>query len=199
MATFKEIEAYYRSLDDAYKSGQESNRFNTDRSHNATIFRFMLDKSEHIYMFCGELSVLRHSFAKYVKEDCGPADGEKGMRRMYDSLACFLSDEKKTLHIILENDISSDHKGHFVDDLVTKELFMKALKKGQIELNALGDNLTSKEGLSHFTYTDTQIVRIEQDKVEHSAICTMNDARYYHQIKTIYSNLSRFAVPVQLV
>lgn len=195
MATYNEIELYYRSLDETYESKQKSNRFNKDRSHNATIFRFMLDKSNKIYMFCGELSILRRGFQEYVEKDCGDTEGKRIMDAMYDSLKRFLSDDKKKIHIILENSISLSD---FVTDLVEKDLFMVALKKGQVELKALGDNLTSKEGLSHFTYTDTQIVRIEQDKKEHSAICTMNDESYFNQIKTVYQNLSRFAVSMSV-
>ena len=192
MTTYKEIEAYYKDLEEAYNSKQESNRFNKDRSHNATIFRFMLDKSKEIYMFCGELSILRCGFKEHVVKDCGESDGEKIMKAMYDSFTRFLSDDGKKIHIILEKSASSD----FVSDLVPKDFFMKALKRRQIELRALGDNLTSKEGLDHFTFTDTQIVRIEQNKIEHSAICTMNGVQYFNKIKTTFDNLNRFAVPV---
>ena len=193
MVTYNEIEEYYKSLNEAYESGQESNRFNKDRSHNAMIFRFMLDKSKEIYMFCGELSILRRGFQEHVKEDCGNVDGEQIMNVMYNSLDHFLSDSEKKIHVILEKTVSSD----FVDDFVKKELFVAALKKGQIELKALSDNLTSKEDLSHFTFTDAQIVRIEQDKIAHSAICTMNDESYFNKIKKIYCNLNQFAFPVQ--
>lgn len=62
MITYKEIQAYYNSLDEAFKSQQESNRFNNDRSHNATVFRFMLDHSQTIKMYCGEQSVFRRVF-----------------------------------------------------------------------------------------------------------------------------------------
>jgi len=195
MATYKEIEEYYRSLEDAYKSGVESNRFNKDRSHNATIFRFMLDKSKEIYIFCGELSILRHGFQEHVEKDCGKYDGKQIMDAMHRSFERFLSDSNKKIHIILEKKVS------FPDlekDLVKKELFMAALDKKQIELNVLGDNLTSKEGLSHFTFTDTQIVRIEQNKVEHSAICTMNEESYFDRIDAIFRSLSRFSEPLQL-
>lgn len=197
MVTYNEIEEYYKSLNEAYESGQKSNRFNKDRSHNAMIFRLMLDKSKEIYMFCGELSILRRGFQEHVKEDCGNVDGEQIMNVMYNSLDRFLSDSEKKIHVILEKTVPSDFVNDFVSDFVKKELFEKALKKRQIELKALSDNLTSKEGLSHFTFTDAQIVRIEQDKIAHSAICTMNDESYFNKIKKIYCNLNQFALPVQ--
>lgn len=195
MATYKEIEAYYKDLEEAYNSNKESNRFNKDRSHNATIFRFMLNKSNNVYMYCGELSILRKNFGEYVKEDCGEEDGRKIMKAMYDSFVAFLSDKEKKLRIILENSVSFSA---FKEDLVLKDLFVKALKEGQIELRALGDDLTFKEGLNHFTFTDSQIVRIEQDKIQHSAICTMNEDKYFKSIKSTFDNLLRFAAPVEL-
>lgn len=196
MTTYKEIEVYYKDLEEAYNSKQESNRFNKDRSHNATIFRFMLDKSENVYMYCGELSILRKNFGEYVKEDCGKDDGGKIMQAMYDSFTAFLSDKKKKLSIILENSVSFPA---FKEDLVLKDVFVKALEEGQIELRALGDDLTFKEDLNHFTFTDSQIVRIEQDKVQHSAICTMNESQYFNSIKSTFNNLLRFATSVELV
>lgn len=195
MATYKEIEAYYKDLEEAYNSKKESNRFNKDRSHNATIFRFMLNKSKNVYMYCGELSILRKNFGDYVKEDCGEEEGRKIMQAMYDSFAAFLSDKEKKLRIILENSASFSV---FKEDLVLKDLFVKALEEGQIELRALGDDLTFKEGLNHFTFTDSQIVRIEQDKIQHSAICTMNENQYFKSIKSTFDNLLQFAAPVEL-
>lgn len=195
MATYKEIEAYYKDLEEAYNSKKESNRFNKDRSHNATIFRFMLNKSKNVYMYCGELSILRKNFGDYVKEDCGEEEGRKIMQAMYDSFAAFLSDKEKKLRIILENSVSFSV---FKEDLVLKDLFVKALEEGQIELRALGDDLTFKEGLNHFTFTDSQIVRIEQDKIQHSAICTMNENQYFKSIKSTFDNLLQFAAPVEL-
>lgn len=195
MATYKEIKAYYKDLEEAYNSKKESNRFNKDRSHNATIFRFMLNKSKNVYMYCGELSILRKNFGDYVKEDCGEEEGRKIMQAMYDSFAAFLSDKEKKLRIILENSVSFSA---FKEDLVLKDIFVKALEEGQIELRALGDDLTFKEGLNHFTFTDSQIVRIEQDKIQHSAICTMNENQYFKSIKSTFDNLLQFAAPVEL-
>lgn len=194
MATYKEIEAYYKDLEEAYNSKKESNRFNKDRSHNATIFRFMLNKSKNVYMYCGELSILRKNFGDYVKKDCGEVEGRKIMQAMYDSFDAFLSDKEKKLRIILENSVPFSA---FKEDLVLKDIFVKGLEEKQIELRALGDDLTFKEGLNHFTFTDSQIVRIEQDKIQHSAICTMNEDKYFNSIKSTFDNLLQFATPVK--
>ena len=183
MTTFKEIQAYYNALKVAFQSKQESNTFNSDRSHNATIFRFMLDNSKAIKMYCGELSVFRQGFYDYVEKNAEQGDGVEIMDAMSESLRTFLAKDDTHLTIIVEN-----YTPELLKDVVVDE-FAEAVKNGQVELRQLGDDLSFKKVLNHFTVTDSKIVRAEQSKEEHSAVCTMHDDAYYQMIDRSFDKL----------
>lgn len=183
MTTFKEIQAYYDALKVAFQSKQESNTFNNDRSHNATVLRFMLDHSKAIKMYCGELSVFRKGFYDHVEKNAEQGDGELIMNEMDKSLRNFLSKDDTHLTIIVEN-----YTPELLKDVVVDE-FAEAVKRGQVELRQLGDDLSFKKVLNHFTVTDSKIVRAEQSKEEHSAVCTMHDDAYYQMIDSFFSKL----------
>lgn len=183
MTTFKEIQAYYNALNEAFQSQKESNTFNSDRSHNATIFRFMLDNSKAIKMYCGELSVFRQGFYDYVEKNAEQGDGVKIMDAMSESLRTFLAKDDTHLTIIVEN-----YTPELLKDVVVDE-FAEAVKRGQVELRQLGDDLSFKKVLNHFTVTDSKIVRAEQSKEEHSAVCTMHDDAYYQMIDRSFDKL----------
>ncbi len=183
MTTFKEIQAYYNALNVAFQSKQESNTFNNDRSHNATIFRFMLDNSKAIKMYCGELSVFRKGFYDHVEKNAEQGEGVKIMDAMSESLRTFLAKDDTHLTIIVEN-----YTPGLLKDVVVDE-FAEAVKNGQVELRQLGDDLSFKKVLNHFTVTDSKIVRAEQSKEEHSAVCTMHDDTYYQMIDSFFSKL----------
>ena len=183
MTTFKEIQAYYNALKVAFQSKQESNTFNNDRSHNATVLRFMLDHSKAIKMYCGELSVFRQGFYDYVEKNAEQGDGVEIMDAMSESLRTFLAKDDTHLTIIVEN-----YTPELLKDVVVDE-FAEAVKRGQVELRQLGDDLSFKKVLNHFTVTDSKIVRAEQSKEEHSAVCTMHDDAYYQMIDKSFNKL----------
>ena len=183
MTTFKEIQAYYNALKVAFQSKQESNTFNNDRSHNATVLRFMLDHSKAIKMYCGELSVFRQGFYDYVEKNAEQGDGVEIMDAMGESLRTFLAKDDTHLTIIVEN-----YTPELLKDVVVDE-FAEAVKRGQVELRQLGDDLSFKKVLNHFTVTDSKIVRAEQSKEEHSAVCTMHDDAYYQMIDRSFDKL----------
>lgn len=183
MTTFKEIQEYYETLKDAFNSQKESNKFNNDRSHNATVFRFMLDYSNVIKMYCGELSVFRQSFYKHVEENAKPGDGEKIMNAMNESLRSFLAKDDTRLTIIVEN-----YTPELLKDVVVND-FTEAVKSGKVELRMLEDELSFKRVLNHFTVTDSKIIRAEQSKEQHNAVCTMNNNAYYQRIDELFDKL----------
>lgn len=191
MATFQDIQEYYEALNESFKSGEVSDRYNTDRSHNATVFRFMLDKSNRISMFCGELSLLRNNFYSHVLRDCGDEDGIQIMEAMYNSLERFFEKEG-VLTVILENkEASSEWK--------KKDLVYQALNSNKLKLYYLDDKLTSKRDLNHFALTDVKIVRTEQDKIAHTAVCTLNDDSYFETSKVFFDRLKSYSVPMEMI
>lgn len=183
MITYKDIQAYYDALNETFQSQKESNTFNNDRSHNATVLRFMLDHSKAIKMYCGELSVFRQGFYDHVKRNAEKGEGVKIMNAMSESLRTFLAKDDTHLTIIVEN-----YTTELLKDVVVDE-FAEAVKNGQVELRKLGDDLTFKKVLNHFTVTDSKIVRAEQSKEEHSAVCTMHDDAYYQMIDRSFDKL----------
>lgn len=192
MITYKEIQAYYASLYEAFRSQKESNKFNKDRSHNATVFRFMLDHSKIIKMYCGELSIFRGNFFRHVIKNAQTGEGEKIMGAMNESLRTFLLKKDTRLIIVIEN-----YNPKLLDDIVEQN-FITAIRNGKVELRKLNENLSFKKILNHFTVTDSKIIRAEQSKEEHSAICTMNSDAHYQIINASFNKLYSLSEAVNL-
>lgn len=196
MTTCEDLELYYQKLNGAFGREESSSHYNSDRSHNASVMRFMLDKSSSINMYCGQLSVFRESFFKHIKEDnakeCSENDISDNLKNtLIESLISFLNKEDVSLNIIFE---SYDDK--YFEDLICRDEFLKGIEKNKIRLYKLDNSLSFKKYIYHFSYTDSQIVRLEQDKMKHSAICTIKDTDIYKSAKDNFEKLLTLAKPV---
>lgn len=188
MATFKELNAYYDILKKAFDSNNESYYFNNDRSHNATVLRFMFDNSSNICMYCGELSVLRNGFYSHFEN---MEDAEKVKGALIDSFTHFLNCNGTSLSIVLEN-----YRDFGFKDLICKEVFEKKMKEGKLLLYRLHDDFSFKSDINHFSFSDSNIVRFEEDKDQHSAICVFHNKRYLDSMKKNFGILSDMAVRI---
>lgn len=190
MATLEEINAYYNDLYKAFESKQVSSFYNKNRTHNATIMRLMFEKSSSIDMYCGSLSVLREFFYEKIAETDSKevADMLKdGLRKAFMS---FLSNRDARANIIFEY-VEKD----FRKDLIVKESFCDAELKGQLKVYYLDDRLTFKKELSHFCVSNSNIMRFEQGKLTHSAICTIHDVDSCDKLRKNFDALKSFAKP----
>ena len=192
MANYKQMEEYYQKLKSAFDSKKVFDYYNQDRAHNATVFRLMLDESENIFMYCGELSLLRIPFYDLVVGgDKDKNNTEPIMTSMYESLSKFFKKSNSHICVILEN--KQD-----IDNFKDTNLVRSALDNKQLEIYYLGNDLTTRNDLNHFTVTDSEIVRVEQDKEQHSAICTLNDEEYYLQFNKYFQQILSYSKPLNI-
>jgi hypothetical protein len=109
---------------------------NSDRAHNATIERFMLDNSNLINMYCGQMSVFREGFYEYINRD-NPALGERIKEQVKKSLQDFINKPEAVLNIYFEK-----FDNTYLEDLIDEDLFKKGMKQKKIRLFKLDDRLS---------------------------------------------------------
>ena len=168
-------EEYYQELKTAFESGRPSVRYNSDRAHNAVIMCFMFDNSKVVNMYCGQMSVLRSGFFAKINEknelDC-PQLGDELQDHLKKSLDSFLLRECTKLNILFES-----YSNSYAIDLVSNDAMKEAELKGKLRLKALPESLLQRKLLDHFTVTDRGMYRFEDDKEQHSAICSFNNEK----------------------
>lgn len=167
------FEEYYRELKTAFESGCPSVRYNSDRAHNAVIMCFMFDHSNVVNMYCGQMSVLRNGFFDKINaqnEFNNPVLGDELKSHLKESLDCFLGREDTRLNILFES-YSTEYK----NGLISYEKMRNALVDKKLLMKVLPENLKIRKTLDHFTVSDTGIYRFEDDKEQHSALCSFND------------------------
>jgi hypothetical protein len=166
-------EEYYQELKTAFESGNPSVRYNSDRAHNAVIMCFMFDHSKVVNMYCGQMSVLRKGFFDKINAHNELNDsylGDELMEHLKTSLDGFLGREGAHLNILFESYFSD-----YQNDLILIEKMRKASNEKKLSMKVLPEDLKIRKSLDHFTISDTEIYRFEDDKEQHSALCSFND------------------------
>lgn len=166
-------EEYYQELKNAFDSGSPSVRYNSDRAHNAVIMCFMFDHSTVVNMYCGQMSVLRNGLFEKINAHNDFEDQELGnvlKGHLKESLDGFLGREGTRLNILFES-YSTEYK----NDLISGEKMKNALADKKLSMKVLPEDLKIRKTLDHFTVSDTNIYRFEDDKEQHSALCSFND------------------------
>lgn len=170
--TKNEIDMYYDRLTSTLESQKWDIALNKDRAHNAMVMRLLLNSSDNISMYCGEMSVFRQAFYDHIsnnnKENDEERLGDYLKEKMIDSMNHFLSKDKANLQIILEKKVDQNS-----DDLIFGEEFKQGIAEGKIAVYYLSDNMLFKGDISHFAVSDS-VIRMERDRKEHSAICAIN-------------------------
>lgn len=166
-------EKYYQELKTAFESGTPSVRYNRDRAHNAVIMCFMFDHSNVVNMYCGQMSVLRKDFFDKINaqnefNDFKLGDELKG--HLKDSLESFLGKDNSRLNILFES-----YSSEYQTDLISEDKMRKAAKDKKLSMMVLPADLKIRKSLDHFTVSDSGIYRFEDDKEQHSALCSFND------------------------
>lgn len=195
MPTIEELEAYYKELIEALSSDMPSYHFNSDRTYNAIVMRFMLDTSSNVNMYCGEMSVFRKNFYKHIAEkNDNNQDYAKNIKNLLiESFHNFMQKEDVSMNIIFES-----YEDDYLKDLIFLDDFLIGVSEKKIHLYKLSDDFAYKNDLYHFTYTDKRIVRFEQDKLQHSAICTINELAYFESISRNFDLLKKIAIPLTI-
>lgn len=180
----QELELYYYQLIDAILSGISSVAMNRDRSHNAMIMKCMLDTSDSICMYCGEMSIFRNNFYEHINNCSSSKLGNTIKEFLKRSIQNFLSKETANLSIILAHKIES-----LPDDMIDLPIFNEHLKTGKIKIGYLQEGMVFNKGMSHFSFTDN-ILRVEKDMLERSAICAINpDNELLHNYRQLFQTL----------
>ena len=190
---------YYKELQEALDSNNISIHYNKDRSHNAVIMSFMLDNSTELYMFCGEMSVLREGFYGTINQEYQESDPDRGSiikGKVEKSLLSFLNREGSKLNIILEKQPKSDsNKILLFDDVLCEHDMKHAIENGRVAISVLPETFLPKSALNHFTVNDRNIFRVEDDKQEHTAICCINSEENAATLRSNFLALNSHADP----
>ncbi|MBD5272045.1 MAG: hypothetical protein HDS42_02030 [Bacteroides sp.] len=189
----KEALKYYEEIRNDYQKGKINVVRNSDRSHNAMIMRLMLESSDEISMFCGEMSIFRKGFYDHIKTE-NKERGEKIEALISKALKDFIGREQAKLNIILPSFDES-----FLNDLIVeKEEFRKVANIHVLpSIDDKGYNEALKQ-LNHFSYTkDKKITRIEDDMDLHEATLIIGLVEpIAEKTKSIFNRLSKTAVAV---
>lgn len=197
----EDLNNYSDKLRKILESKQEDFVMNHDRAHNAVIESFMLKNSKVINMYCGEMSVFREGFYNHINQDNNQnlaageiplGDSIKNM--VIESLRNFVNIPNASLNIYFER---FDRK--YLRDLIDYRVFNDGVNSGKIRLFKLDDNLFLKNGMSHVSYTDTKIVRMERNKETHEATCAINcNDELLKKIKSTFESMSLVGEEIKL-
>ena len=170
------IRNYYDDI--VAKTGQKElfYRYNKDRKHNAAIMAAMFDTSDTIRMYCGSMSVFRKGFV----ENIGEKDNEI-IQLLWEKIQDFSKKPNASLDIIVEN-----YPKEGFHDFHEQQLFVEMQNRGILTVSCLPDDLGFKETIPHFAFSSSCIVREEQDKNSHSALCTINDKEFLNDSQKLF-------------
>ena len=181
---------YYDTLVERLESGKPLYFSNSDRSHNAMVMKFMLNKSSIINMYCGEMSVFRKSFYDHIEKDSSELIARNLIDDISRSLDLFLNKDDVQFNIIVET-----YKEEYLNDLICGEAFSLGIREKKINLFKLKDD-SFKNKFDHFTVSDAKLVRLEEDKDKHIAICSLNHDDIYHRAKTSFLKMMSISEPI---
>lgn len=183
-----ELINYYNNLCDAYDGNLKLFVTNHAYTHNALIMRVMLEKSNEVNMYCGEMSVFRKGFYDHIRKE-NQALGDDMEHGMADVLKKFLTNPEKQLSVLFEN-----YKDKYLSDLIVPlELF----KASSVELLKLPDTIANKQYIPHISFTGNErMVRFELNKETHEAVCRIGINKEKESPKQSFENLKAVAKPV---
>lgn len=169
-----DLESYYRTLCEKVDGGKFEVVLNNDRAHNSVVERVMLEKSQIVNMYCGEMSIFRAGFYSHINNANDNSQQEEKLgdvlkTNVIEALKNFTNRPKTKLNVYFEK-----FEPSYLTDLIDLETFKYGIKLDKICLYELDDNLFLKKGVAHTTYTDSKIIRIERNSDTHEAVCGLN-------------------------
>ena len=173
--TYDELQEYYSTLKSKLQSKECNYILNHDRAHNAIIESFMLNESNNINMYCGEMSVFRNDFYNYInKEHCSSNDDEDSLgnrlkKDVISALDSFIKRDDTCLNIYFET-----YNKNYCSDVIDKELFKEGSNANKIHFYSLSDELVLKKELFHIAYASPCMIRVETNSEIHEATCAIN-------------------------
>lgn len=179
----------------AYDEGTSFFGRNSDHAHNAMVMKLMLEKSDSISMYCGEMSVFRKKFYDIIRQKDAET-GNKIETLMAQALEAFCSKEKAEIKIILPHFDSS----YLNDLIVDKNDFLRVAQIAALPTIPDAGFQESVRQLNHFSFThDRRISRIEIEEDKHAALLMIGDEPAITDFPVkIFKTLSRSASPICL-
>lgn len=182
------IKNYYDNIVERTKKEGTFYCYNKDRKHNAAIMAAMFDTSDTIRMYCGSMSVFRKGFVENIEQQ----DNEI-IETLWEKITAFAKKANACLDIIVENYPQGGFK-----DIHQQELFTNMQEQGIMTLSCLPDGLRFKETIPHFSFSSSCIVREEQDKNTHSALCVINDRDFLNDSQNLFNAIKDLSTSVTL-
>lgn len=198
--TLEEATDYYTTLVRAINGNETTYFKNTDRVHNCEIVRSMLNESNEINMFCGEMSVFRKNFYRHINND--PAHQNNGDNiplgtalsdQLKEAIEHFLQNGSNRLRIVLER-----YKASYTEDLIENTFISRGIRQKTIQIRTLSDSTLMKDNIDHFSFcTQPNVSRIEQDKENRSALCAVRlDDGNIKSLRQVFVSLWNIAEPI---
>ena len=190
-----EILDYYKTLREAYENNSLFFGTNRDHAHNAMVMRLMLEKSNNISMFCGEMSVFRKKFYDKIREN-NPELGDRIEKIMIDTLNEFVRKDNAIINIIL-----TSFKSDYLEDLIVDgDSFVKVARIMYLPKLSYPGYDNAVDLMNHFSFTeDRRISRVETKADEHEAILMIGeDPSVTDMPAETFEDLRRIATPVSL-
>lgn len=184
------ISSYYKDIVEKTREKEVFYLYNKDRKHNAAIMAAMFDTSDNIRMYCGSMSVFRKGFVENIQQE------DNGIiQLLWDKISDFSNKPNACLDIIVEN---YPKNGSF-NDIHGSDLFHNMQDKGMLTVSCLPDDLKFKETIPHFSFSSSCIVREEQDKTTHSALCVINDKDFLNDSQRLFNTIKELSARITLL
>ena len=82
-------------------------------------------------------------------------------------------------------------------DLISQSVFRTGIRSGVMSFRVLNRRAILTEGLSHCTFTDNGVVRMEIDQESHSAICAVNVSQSIRNtLESNFRTIQRASTPI---
>lgn len=187
MDTNETIRDYYNDIVNKTGKTEIVYRYNKDRKHNAAIMAAMFDTSDTVRMYCGCMSVFRKGFVDNIGKD------DEIINILWEKIEEFSKKPNASLDIIVEN-----YPKEGFNDIHQQQLFVEMQHKGILTVSCLPDDLGFKETIRHFSLSSSCIVREEQDKNTHSALCVINDKDFLNDYQKSFNTIKELSHKVTL-
>lgn len=190
----KKYDDYYESLVSSLRLNEPVTQANSDRAHNCVVMRFIFNNAKgEIVMLCGEMSILRPKFYKYISENISHNVSSYLKEKLCESLSRYFDNKTINNRLRIVTESSEDLK----DIDFVHEDFKQWISEGKVEIRTLGEDYPFSSQLMHFTFaSQPSIYRFEYDCDSHGAVCVINAQDYSVKVKNLFDSFWNISTPL---
>ena len=199
-AVIAEYQKYYDELVGLIKGKTKSSTTNSDCGHNAMVFVAMLNETDSVDMLCGEMSSLRTSLYEHLYDDLireGKAEGttreasDWAKNQMSEALDNFVARENSILNVYV-----ADYSPQLLDQFINPRAMKRGIENCKINIYPVPEDFSAKESLPHISKGDRILVRVENDKRQHSASVLVNPKKdLYKPLEETFNYMTQRCSP----